>query len=60
MVDARGCGTVRAILKGIGSGTLGSLVATPSLLRRVIKTRGQDIEISSFKDRVWSSVSDEG
>ena len=31
---------------------LGSLVATQSLLSRVIETHGQDVEISSIKDRV--------
>ena len=33
-------------------GTLGSLVTTPSLLRRVIESQGQDAEIVSIKDRV--------
>ena len=33
-------------------GTLGSLVATPSLLSRVIKSQGQDVEIVSIRDRV--------
>ena len=33
-------------------GTLGSLVATPSLLSRVIGSQGQDIAILSIKDRV--------
>ena len=33
-------------------GILGSLVATPSLLSRVIESQGQDIEILSFRDRV--------
>ena len=32
-------------------GELGSLVATPSLLSRVIESQGQDVEISSI--RVW-------
>ena len=32
--------------------TLGSLVATPSLLSRVIESQGQDTEISSIRDRV--------
>ena len=31
-------------------GALGSLVATPSLLRRVIESQGQDVEISSIRD----------
>ena len=33
-------------------GTLGSLVATPSLLIRVIESQGQDTEIVSIRDRV--------
>ena len=33
-------------------GTLGSLVATPSLISRVIETQGQDVEIVSIRDRV--------
>ena len=41
-------------------GTLGSLVATPSLLSRVIESQGQDAEIVSIKDRVQSSTCDEG
>ena len=41
-------------------GTLGSLVATPSLLSRVIESQGQDTEIVSIRDRVQSSMGDEG
>ena len=41
-------------------GTLGSLVATPSLLGRVIESQGQDAEIVSIKDRVQLGTSDEG
>ena len=41
-------------------GTLGSLVATPSLLSRGIKSQGQDAEIVSIKDRVQSGTGDEG
>ena len=41
-------------------GRLGSFVATPSLLSRVIKSQGQDVEIVSIRDRVQSSTSDEG
>ena len=41
-------------------GTLGSLVATLSLLRKVIESQGQDAEISSIKDWVESSTGDEG
>ena len=33
-------------------GMLGSLVATPSLLSRVIESQGQDAEIVFIKDRV--------
>ena len=39
---------------------LGSLVATPSLLCRVIESQGQDAEISSIRDRVLSGMGDEG
>ena len=41
-------------------GTLGILVATPSLLSRVIKLQGQDEEIMSIRDRVQSGTGDEG
>ena len=41
-------------------GTLGSLVATPSLLSRVIESQGQDAEILSIRDRVQSGTGDEG
>ena len=41
-------------------GKLGSLVATPSLLRRVIESQGQDAEIVSIRDRVQSGMGDEG
>ena len=41
-------------------GALGSLVATPSLLSRVIESQGQDAEISFIRDRVQSSTGDEG
>ena len=41
-------------------GTLGSLVATPSLLSKVIESQGQDVEIVSIRDRVQSSIGDEG
>ena len=41
-------------------GTLGSLVATPSLLSRVNESQGQDVEIVSIRDRVQSGTSDEG
>ena len=32
--------------------TLGSLVATPSLLSRVIESQGQDMEIASIRNKV--------
>ena len=35
-------------------------MATPSLLSRVIESQGQDVEISSIRDQVQSSTSDEG
>ena len=40
-------------------GTLGSLVATPSLLSRVIESQGQDAEVVSIRDRVQSGAGDE-
>ena len=40
--------------------TLGSLVATPSLLSRVIESQGQDAEIVSTRDRVQLGTGDEG
>ena len=39
---------------------LGSLVATPSLLSRVIESQGQNAEIVSIRDRVQSGTGDEG
>ena len=41
-------------------GTLGSLVATPSLLSRVIESQWQDAKIVSIRDLVQSSTGDEG
>ena len=41
-------------------GNLGSLVATPFLLSRVIKSQGQDVEIVFIRDRVQSGTGDEG
>ena len=41
-------------------GTLWSLVATSSLLSRVIESQGQDAEIVSIRDRVLSGIGDEG
>ena len=39
---------------------LGILVATPSLLSRVIASQEQDAEILSIRDRVQSGTGDEG
>ena len=41
-------------------GTMESLVATPSLLSRVIESQCQDAEIVSIRDRVQSGMGDEG
>ena len=41
-------------------GILGSLVATPSLLRKVIESQGQDVEIVSIRDHVQLGTGDEG
>ena len=41
-------------------GTLGSLVATPSLLSRVIDSQGQNVQILSIRDRILSGMIDEG
>ena len=41
-------------------GTLGSLVATPSLLSRVNESQWQDAEIVSIRDRLQLGTGDEG
>ena len=41
-------------------GMLGSLVAMPSLLTKVIESQGQDVEIVSIRNRVQSGTGDEG
>ena len=41
-------------------GALGSLVATPPLLSRVIVSQGQNVEIVSIRDRVQAGTGDEG
>ena len=41
-------------------GFLGSLVAMPSLLSKVIESQGHNVEILSIRDRVQSSTGDEG
>ena len=46
--------------RGQAQGTLRSLVATPSLLSRVIKSQRQETEILSIMDRVRSDTGDEG
>ena len=46
--------------KGQAQGTLESLVATPSLLSRMIESKGQDTEILSIRDRVRLDTGDEG
>ena len=41
-------------------GTLGSLMATPFLLSRVIESQGQDAKLVSIRSRVQSGTADEG
>ena len=41
-------------------GTLGSMMATPSLLSRVIESQVQDAELVSIKGRVQLGTADEG
>ena len=41
-------------------GTLGSMMATPSLLSRVIESQVQNAELLSIRDRVQSGTADEG
>ena len=60
MTDARDCGTIYSTVQRAAQGTLGSLVATPSLLSRVIESQWQDAEIVSIRDRVQSGTGDEG
>ena len=60
MADARDCGTVWATISEQTQGTLGSLVATPSLLSRVIESQWQDAEIVSIRDQVQLGTGDEG
>ena len=59
MADVGDCGTVWATVQRVGSG-YESLVATPSLLSRVIETQGYDTEIVFIWDRVQSGSGDEG
>ena len=60
MADARDSGAIQTIVDEKAQGTLGSLMAMPSLLSRVIESKGQDAEIVSIKDRVQSGTADEG
>ena len=60
MADARDCKTVWATVQRAAQGTLGSLVATPSLLNNVIESQRQDAEIVSIRDRVQSGTGDKG
>ena len=46
--------------KGQTQGTLRSLVATSSLLSRVIESQGQDTDVLSIKDQVRLDTGDEG
>ena len=46
--------------RGYAQGTLGSLVATPSQLSKVIEFQGQDTKILSIMNRVQSDTGDEG
>ena len=41
-------------------GVIGSLVAMPSLLIKVIESQGQDTEVVSIRDRVRSRMGDKG
>ena len=41
-------------------GDIGSLVAMLSLLSRMIKSQGQDAKLVSIRDRVQSSIGEEG
>ena len=46
--------------RGQTQGALGSLVATPSLLSRVIKFQDRDTNLLSIMDRLQSDTGDEG
>ena len=52
-------GQFRLQYRDQAQGALGSLVAIPSLLSKVIESQGQDVEILSIRDRVQSSTGDE-
>ena len=60
MVDVEVVRQFRLHYRDQAQGTLGSLVATPSLLSRVIESQGWDVEELSIRDWVRSDTSDEG
>ena len=60
MADARDCGQFELQYSVQAQGTLGSPVATPSLLSRVIESQGQDAEIVSIRGRVQSGTNEKG
>ena len=60
MADARGVGQFGLHYNEQTQGILGSLVATFSLLSRVIESQGEDTEISSIRDQVQLGTGDEG
>ena len=53
-------GQFRLHYKSQVEGTFGSLVATPSLLSRVIESQGRDIELLSIRDHVRLDIGDKG
>ena len=53
-------GQFRLHYRDQAQGTFGSLVATPSLLSRVIESQGQDTEVLSIRDQVRLDTGDEG
>ena len=53
-------GQIRLQYNDQAQGVLGSLVATSSLLSRVIESQGRNTKISSIRDRVLSGTGDKG
>ena len=53
-------GQFRLQYRDQAQGILRSLAAMPSFLSRVIESQGQDVDITSIKDRVQSGTSDKG
>ena len=53
-------GQFRLLYNEQAKGVMGNLVATPSLLSKVIESQGQDTEVVSIRDRVRSGMGDEG